>query len=998
MASRRLSSLETLPTSTHIHQEQREPFLLSINEESIEEEPFRLRLIRTTLRRWSATRESITPELAVGIFKCSLAYLIASLAVFLPPIGNILGHQNGKHLVATITIYFHPARSQGSMYKALICAFIAFVFAAFLSLSSMWVTIFFHRKHHLIELGHAMVLLVFVMGGFGFIGWIKQRLSDPLVNVACSLASLASIIVITKEGAVQMGELSFTKISQVLRMVILGVGIASAVSLFILPVSARKKFRGGLSTLTDTVTVMLISITESFVRGSDHQLETAEFANLSARHDRVFGLLKQLLVETRLEHYMAGTGREHCLEKRLVYCMRKITHSLGCLRGAVDLQTRLLASAKYTRCADLSIPTTPEDFRPTNQLQTVSRIGWQGYNNEPSGVAPETEPQIFSTQSPAEILERLTIRLEEPTLSFASSLREAFTEVSFGPAPDHNIIVGNRVHTRIGEAVNQYREARNAAFSSLWSEWEMMPISTASKAGLDEVFANCEYFSVFLIELSQQLKELVSALMELQAEAGERPEGRSWDWLRPRWWADQEHARHHSDTTSSTMQNPAGGSVGSSVSRSDALIMDQSEGQLQGRTRMQKATDHVWRPFDFFRRDEIKFALKVGIGAALYALPSFISVTRPIYLFWRGEWGLVSYMLVCSMTIGASNTTGIARFVGTCIGGLCSLVAWYIAGGDAFKLAAVGFIMTIGPFYIIIVKGQGPMGRFILLTYNLSVLYAFSYSQTNIDNPDGEGEHHDITEIVLHRVASVMAGNIWGIIITRGIWPIRARTKLNETLQSLWLRLLLIWESDPLNTITSDGADASTPVAPYMNRRDKTEIDHLLSQLEPMQTAARSEGKFKNPFPAAAYSNVIRRAINIVDNFHSMDFILSNTPTYSQGQISLLRYTATARQQLSECISNMIAAIASSVQHEHTLSDFFSTSAADARFRLLIQISQYRQDKLACHGTNNEDYVLLYSYVLVSHQLSNEIGQIMAELRHIFPAASDRGLAGAVRV
>ena len=59
-----------------------------------------------------------------------------------------------------------------------------------------------------------------------------------------------------------------------------------------------------------------------------------------------------------------------------------------------------------------------------------------------------------------------------------------------------------------------------------------------------------------------------------------------------------------------------------------------------------------------FRRDDVKFAIKVGIGAALYALPSYMASTRPFYQRWRGEWGLLSYILVCTMTLGASNTTG----------------------------------------------------------------------------------------------------------------------------------------------------------------------------------------------------------------------------------------------------------------------------------------------------------------------------------------------------
>jgi hypothetical protein len=50
-----------------------------------------------------------------------------------------------------------------------------------------------------------------------------------------------------------------------------------------------------------------------------------------------------------------------------------------------------------------------------------------------------------------------------------------------------------------------------------------------------------------------------------------------------------------------------------------------------------------------FRRDDIKYATKVGIGAVLYAMWSFFPETRDFYGHWRGEWGLLSYMLVCSM-------------------------------------------------------------------------------------------------------------------------------------------------------------------------------------------------------------------------------------------------------------------------------------------------------------------------------------------------------------
>ncbi|KAJ5565506.1 hypothetical protein N7513_001748 [Penicillium frequentans] len=962
-----------LHSSASDEPDEREPFI--VNQENGEQEHFTNWMIWKLLRISIGIREFIISEQGVGIFKCSLAYLLASLAVFIPMIGNVLGHQNGKHLVATITVYFHPARSQGSMYKALICAFVAFLFASVLSLSSMWVTIFFQRKHDMIEFGHAIVLVIFVVGGFGFIGWTKQRLNDPLVNVACSLASLASIIVITREGAVQRGALSFDKISQVLRMVILGVGISASVSLSILPLSVRKKFRGNISTLTDTVTLLLISITNSFLCGSDHELQKIDFINLSARHDKAFEQMKNLMEDAMLEHYVAGTASEYCLERRLVSLMQDINHSLGSLRSAGALHSTILAPTRCTRptqvsCpqTNLSVSVTLERARPVSQPQFVSKTDVERYEAEPSQFAPKIQQDVSLNHS-RDVLELIISQLETPMLLLASTTRDVFKDLSFGPSPDCRISVNGGARLRIDEAVTIYREARLSTLCLLSRKKEMISSTQENKAGLEGVFASCDYFSVSLLKLSEQLQQFLSVLEELQVEVDGRPNGKSWAWVCTSWW----RADHQSP--SSSHYSTGGNNTGLTRNSSPT---DQLENQLPRQTR--------YGSFDFLRTDEIKFALKVGIGAALYALPSFISFTRPLYLFWRGEWGLLSYMLVCSMTIGASNTTGYDRILGTCLGALCSIVAWYITRGIALWLAMVGFFMAIGPFYMIIVKGKGPMGRFILLTYNLSVLYAFSYSQINASEQDDGAEHLDIIEISLHRVISVTSGCIWGIIITRCIWPIRARTKLNNILHLLWFRLALIWRSDPLNAITS--AEAGMPVL-FMTSRDKIEIERLLSQLERVQVWARSEFELKSPFPDAAYSNIICRTRTIVDVFHSLNLILLKMPTPSEGQISLLRFTATIRQQLSERIGHLLAGkfgkankrlvtigqteimvillltlntvMASSIALESTFSDVPSYTE-DLRDLLLAQISCYRQERMASRSTTDEDCVLLYSF------------------------------------
>lgn len=316
-----------------------------------------------------------------------------------------------------------------------------------------------------------------------------------------------------------------------------------------------------------------------------------------------------------------------------------------------------------------------------------------------------------------------------------------------------------------------------------------------------------------------------------------------------------------------------------------------------------RVTYRMWKSLNFLRRDETKYAIKVGVGAALYALPSFNSVTRPLFTSWRGEWGLVSYMLVCSMTIGASNTTGYARFLGTCLGACCSIAAWYTSGGNVFALAFMGWLMATWTSYLTLVKNQGPMGRFIMLTYNLSVLYAYSLSANDNDNDEDEGGTHPIiTEIALHRVVAVLSGCVWGIVVTRVIWPISARSKLKDGLSLLWLQMSLIWKRDPLSTMV-DGK----PVIPYLTVREKLQIERFLSNLESLQAAAKSEFELQGPFPEVAYRNIISRTRSMLNAFYSMNMEILKNLTASEGEISLLQYTTQERVQLSSRISHLLS-------------------------------------------------------------------------------------------
>lgn len=180
---------------------------------------------------------------------------------------------------------------------------------------------------------------------------------------------------------------------------------------------------------------------------------------------------------------------------------------------------------------------------------------------------------------------------------------------------------------------------------------------------------------------------------------------------------------------------------------------------------------------------------------------AFLPSTRPTYQHWRGEWGLLSYMIVVAMTVGASNATSFSRFLGTTLGASLACIGWVLSGGNAFVLIFFGWLVSVFNFYLLLVVKNGPLGRITLLAWNVIVLYAYSLSQDDDDNGDDDvddGRNPMIFEIAYHRAVAVALGIMWGMIVCRVIWPASGRRKFKEGLAVLYLQLGLIWKRGPL--------------------------------------------------------------------------------------------------------------------------------------------------------------------------------------------------------
>lgn len=137
----------------------------------------------------------------------------------------------------------------------------------------------FFGQRDLLQVGHAIVLIVFVGGGMGFIAWTKQHFGHPLVNVACSLASLACVSVLVKEGTVQAGEFSDDRVVQILIMVIMGIFVTTLVNLVVLPIKARRRLHKDLVKDTELLGELLVNTTRAFLVGEEDILKEGKHAS-----------------------------------------------------------------------------------------------------------------------------------------------------------------------------------------------------------------------------------------------------------------------------------------------------------------------------------------------------------------------------------------------------------------------------------------------------------------------------------------------------------------------------------------------------------------------------------------------------------------------------------------------------------------------------------------------------------------------------------------------
>ncbi|KAG6899313.1 hypothetical protein C0993_011283 [Termitomyces sp. T159_Od127] len=256
------------------------------------------------------------PVLYRNVLKCAIAYFIASLFTFNPFFANFLSkitsyggmdHHSGPrepfpsgHMVASIAVYYNPAKTKGAMIEANIFCLVGLFYAASVCLSSMQMIRWLELSPGLEWAGN-LVAVLWIGVSMTIVSWFKVWMANPSFNTACSMTAIIISVVVVKEGGLPT-------LLQVSTIVICGSLISNLVCYLIWPQSAIYNLQTNMTKTLDSFSTVLSMLTNTFLLegGSHNQAHLDKMQRAVENHQSSFTSLKKSILEARTEWFGRG--------------------------------------------------------------------------------------------------------------------------------------------------------------------------------------------------------------------------------------------------------------------------------------------------------------------------------------------------------------------------------------------------------------------------------------------------------------------------------------------------------------------------------------------------------------------------------------------------------------------------------------------------------------------------------------------------------------------
>ncbi|GAA5882539.1 hypothetical protein JCM16303_002033 [Sporobolomyces ruberrimus] len=943
------------------------------------------------------------------VLKCVLAYFLASLFTFIPALSDFVGAPwdvdgpvRNAHAIATVSVYFMPAKTIGGIFEVDIFLFFGAIYAVFLTTSSMAFSMLCERLD-ILSIGHLFVLVFWLGGGYGLMVYMKVSLAKPTISTACSLISLVCSPIITKEGAYHEGKFNGQVILQVLLIAFFGSLISNAVCLLVWPQSATSKLQTDLNRTLTSFSTLVDMLTKTFLL-DDVSTRPQTLQKAIDVHQSTFTTLKASLSQAKYEIFdsrMSGTTRVY---DSAVSSMTRLAQGLTGMRAGCSLQWDLLKAQEEAKRSGKKGGQLEKDKQVLDKFRERAGPSLRQLAHTSKQVLSFLRTSFVGTKpgrSHRKALEHEEDHEAGPLLS--ESLLHLRSEL------EQSLVLFKREHSRAVKIL--YRslpsetvyDARDLIDSDPFADPESLP-EQDSGDNLFRIYHFCFNFEEWAAELLQ----LVDVFVQLRSTEEEVAKAqiairKKWGFLTPLvrlvWLKNAPSASNNASVRHQFARalRPAHEKRRNFVFPEivDGALTSHQLSDLENRTILSKLKFAFWKIGYYLRQPNILFAIKTGGGAALLASPAFIPSLRPLWLTWRGEWSLISYIVIMAPSLGATNFLAAGRVLGTALGAGVAVAFYSAFPENPYVLPILGALFSAPNFYVAVTKPQfAPASRFVLLTYNLTVLYAFNLREHDVP----------IFSIAFHRSIAVAFGVIYGLIITSYVWPYEARRELRKGLAEffvntshLYERLVRTYSAPPpsLSKMSTrlECPDERTSLldSQALQELSEAEADFVSMEVQLQMTLIRVSGllaatphepRLKGPFPVAQYRQVLTSCQVILDTFTAVAKLTHRKQWFSSVRRDFIIPVNNERREMVGTVVLYLSLLASAVSLKSPLPPFLPP-AADARERLVSKLHELEvvQKRLVRGGS---DSLLYLAYVLAMKDIITELDKIGRAFQSLF--------------
>ncbi|GAA6057794.1 hypothetical protein JCM3770_001043 [Rhodotorula araucariae] len=957
-------------------------------------------------------------SLVQNILKCVLAYYLGELFTFVPVLSNLVGAPwdvdgplRNAHIVATVAVYFMPARTIGGMVEADLFLLVGAAYAAFLTCGSMAVAVLFDH-FDLLGCGHAFILVAWLGGGYALLAWFKVTMNKPTVATACSLVSLVCSPIITKEGAIHVGRFETQAVQQVLLIAAIGSLISNAVCFLLWPQSATSKLQADLNNTLSSFGTLLDMLTKTFLLDTDFSTRPEDLKTAIDAHQAAFTTLKSSLSQAKYEVFdsrMAGTAKSY---DQAVASMTRLAQGLTGMRAGCTLQWELIRAREEGKLDAVAVD---EDERAEllDELLVLERFRERVAPSllQLSGISKEALAFLRTSfvRTKAGSPTRKALHRDDPEAGLTAE--ELFTLQS---ELEQNLLLFKREHSKAVKVLY-----RSLPEKTLFGNEQLptdpftnSPTCATATQGPNENLFRIYHFCFNFEEWGAELLHLLSVFIHLRTT--EELVEREIMERRRRWGPFAGVAKfagalfgNRSARAAETSLNQKATLLGKQFSRAlqtpsrkhRSAFPQIVDGALSSHqvddtnlSSLARAKLAFWRLSWHLRQPNIRFALKTGAGAAILSSAAFIPRLRPLWLEWRGEWSLISYMVIVAPALGATNFLAAGRLLGTALGAVTAIACYESFPENPYVLPVLGAIFSAPCFYVAITRPQyAPASRFVLLTFNLTCLYCFNRREVDLHAPS----------VAFHRFIAVTVGVLWGLLINSYIWPFEARRELRRGLSEFFLNTSYLYErivrtysyADAPTSRQGTGNNGDGPVdehsrllPPPPTIEDfvamEIELQLTLIRVSGLLASTKHEPRLKGPFPVSEYRTVLASCQAILDSLTAVVRM-----TQREAWLAVIRrdFVLPVNRERREMVGNIVLyfSLLSAAVMLKTPMPAYLPPAAEARERLVAKLRDLEvvRRRLVRGGSES---LLYYGYTCSMKDVILQLNEVGATFQRLF--------------